>query len=106
TTLGLAWAGLVEVKTAYDWDPATFIQNVGEASILGVEGPLWSETLVKSEDYERMAFPRLLAVAEVGWSPSAARNWNSFSTRLAAHGARMSALGLNFYRSPQIDWHH
>ncbi|MBA2688822.1 MAG: beta-N-acetylhexosaminidase [Gemmatimonadaceae bacterium] len=104
TTLGLAWAGLVEVKTAYDWDPATFIPNVGEASILGVEGPLWSETLVKPEDFERMAFPRLLAVAEVGWSPNTARNWNSFSTRLAAHGARMSALGLNFYRSPQVPW--
>lgn len=106
TVLGLAWAGLVETKTAYDWDPATFIPKVGEASILGVEGPLWSETLVKPEDFERMAFPRLLAVAEMGWSPMAARNWNSFSTRLSAHGARMSALGLNFYRSPQIEWHY
>ncbi len=104
TVLGLAWAGLVELRTAYDWDPATFIPGVGEASILGVEGPLWSETLEKAEDYERMAFPRLLAVAELGWSPAAARDWNSFRARVAAHGARMSALGLNFYRSPQIDW--
>lgn len=104
TVIGLNWAAYIEVKNSYDWDPATFIPNVGEASILGVEGPLWSETLTKSEDYEQMAFPRLLALAEVGWSPAAARNWDDFRVRLANHSRRLAALGLNFYRSPQIDW--
>lgn len=104
TVLGLSWAGFIEVKTAYDWDPAAFIPGVTEASILGVEGPLWSETLVKSEDFEQMAFPRLIAIAEVGWSFSNRRSWENFSERLAAHGRRLAALGLNFYRSPQIRW--
>ncbi len=104
TVLGLNWAGFIEVKDAYDWDPGTFIPGVTESSILGVEGPLWSETLAKSEDYEQMAFPRLIAIAEVGWSSTSQRSWNSFSERLAAHGRRLSALGLNFYRSPQIRW--
>jgi hexosaminidase len=69
-----------------------------------VEGPLWSETLVKLEDYEFLAFPRLAALAEVGWSPQASRDWETFRLRLAEHGPRLSALGVNFYRSPQVPW--
>jgi len=104
TTLGLRWAGLVDVRTSYDWDPATFMPGVGERSILGVEAPVWSETLVTRQDYEFLVFPRLAAVAEVGWSPQAARGWDGFRARLAQHGPRLQALGVNFYRAPEIPW--
>jgi hexosaminidase len=104
TVLGLRWAGLIEVRDAYDWNPATLLAGVPESAVLGVEGPLWSETLVKLEDYEFLAFPRLAALAEVGWSPQASRDWETFRLRLAEHGPRLSALGVNFYRSPQVPW--
>ena len=104
TALGLKWAGYIEVRTAYDWDPATRVAGVRESSIMGIEAPLWSETLVTIADFEHMAFPRLAAVAEVAWSPQQRRAWDDFRARLAAHGPRLSALGINFYRSPQIPW--
>lgn len=104
TVLGLKWAGYVEVRTAYDWDPATRIPGVRESSIVGIEAPLWSETLVTLADFEQMAFPRLAAVAEVAWSRQQRRGWEDFRARLAAHGPRLQALGINFYRSPQIPW--
>jgi N-acetyl-beta-hexosaminidase len=104
TVLGLRWAGLIEVRDAYDWDPATLLPEVPEPGLLGVEAPLWAETLVKLEDYEYMAFPRLLALAEVGWSPQKMRDWNTFRLRLAYQGPRLGALGVNFYRSPQVPW--
>jgi hexosaminidase len=104
TVLGLRWAGLIEVRDAYDWDPGTLLPDVPEAGLLGVEAPLWAETLVKLEDYEYMAFPRLVALAEVGWSPQAARDWDAFRVRLGEQGPRLSALGVNFYRSPQVIW--
>jgi hexosaminidase len=103
TVLGLRWAGLIEVRDAYDWDPAVQIEGVTERSVLGVEAPLWAETLVIPEDWEFMAFPRLVAIAEVGWS-APARDFESFRQRLAAQGPRLTALGVNFYRSPQIPW--
>jgi hexosaminidase len=103
TVLGLRWAGLIEVRDAYDWDPAAQIEGVTERSVLGVEAPLWAETLVVPEDWEAMAFPRLAAIAEVGWS-APARDFESFRQRLGAHGPRLTALGVNFYRSPQIPW--
>jgi hexosaminidase len=104
TVLGLRWAGLIEVRDAYDWNPATLVPEIAEPGLLGVEAPLWSETLVKLEDYEYMAFPRLVALAEVGWSPQSVRSWDAFRLRLAEQGPRLSALGVNYYRSPQVPW--
>jgi hexosaminidase len=104
TVLGLRWAALIEVRDTYALDPAALIAGVPEPAILGVEAPLWSETLVRPSDFEFMAFPRLAAVAEVGWSPAAARDWHGFRARLGAHGPRLSALGVNYYRSPQVPW--
>ena len=73
-------------------------------AILGVEAPLWSETLATMRDVESMAFPRLAAIAEIGWSPQSQRDWEDFRVRLGAQAPRWQALGVNFYRSPQIPW--
>jgi hexosaminidase len=104
TELGLKWAGLIEVRVAYDWDPATYMKGVTEANIMGVEAPIWSETLRNITAVEYLAMPRLPAIAEVAWTPQSSRNWDSFRKRLAAHGPRWNILGVNYYRSPQIPW--
>ncbi|WP_412061722.1 beta-N-acetylhexosaminidase [Rubrivirga sp. IMCC45206] len=104
TILGLTWPGLNGVRDAYDWDPTTAVAGVPEAAIRGVEGPLWSETLATIADVEFMAFPRLAGVAEIGWTPRALRSWTGYRARLGAFGPRWSALGVSFYRSPEVDW--
>jgi hexosaminidase len=104
TPLGLSWAGYIDVQTSYTWDPATFVADVSEDDILGVEAPIWTETLETMHDVEQMAFPRLLSVAEIGWSPMAGRDWAEYRGRLGAHGSRLTALGVNFYRAETIPW--
>jgi hexosaminidase len=104
TPLGLSWAGYTEVDDAYDWNPGTFVTGVPESAVLGVEAPLWSETLENSDHIEFMAFPRLPAIAELAWSPWSTHDWSSFRTRLAEQGPRWEAMGIDFYRSPKIDW--
>jgi hexosaminidase len=104
TVLGLRWAGLIDLRTAYDWDPATLIPGVGEHDIVGLETPLWSETLLTRQDYEYLAFPRAIAMAELGWSSPANVNWESFRQRIGAQGARLAALGVNFARVPGVNW--
>ncbi len=103
TQLGLDWAGLIEVKDAYSWDPAKIIRGLPESSILGLEAPLWSETLLTLQDIEYMAFPRILGYAELGWSP-AGGSWDEYKLRLAAQGPRLAAMGINYYASPQVPW--
>jgi hexosaminidase len=104
TPLGQNWAGNISVEEAYAWDPAAQVPGVSEGDILGVEAPLWSETLRTPQDVDSMAFPRLPGIAEIGWSPAAGRAWDEYRLRLAAHGARLSVLGVNFYIAPEIPW--
>jgi hexosaminidase len=104
TQLGLTWAAMIEVNTAYNWDPAAYMPGVTEQNIVGVEAPIWGETLRNITAVEYLAMPRLVAVAEVGWTPQASRDWQGFRARLAAHAPRWNYLGVNYYRSPLVPW--
>lgn len=104
TVLGLKWAGLVEVQRSYDWDPATYLTGAPKDAVLGVEAPIWAETLTDSDDIDAMAFPRLPGAAELGWSPAATHDWDTYKLRLAALGPRFTAMGIDYYRSPQVPW--
>jgi hexosaminidase len=104
TELGLTWAALIEIGDAYNWDPATYQAGVTERDIVGIEGPIWSETLRNITAVQYLAMPRLPALAEVAWSPQSARDWENFRRRLAAHAPRWTYLGVNYYRSPQVPW--
>jgi hexosaminidase len=104
TELGLKWAALIEVSDAYNWDPATYQVGVTENDIVGVEAPIWSETLRNMTAVQYLAMPRLPAVAEVAWTPQSARSWENFRMRLASQAPRWNYLGVNYYRSPQVPW--
>lgn len=101
---GNKWAGPVSVRAAYDWNPARFLDGIDERAVLGVETPLWTELVTSEDDVERMAFPRIPAIAEVGWTPQEFRDWDDFATRLAEHGPRLRAQGVGFYASPEVPW--
>ena len=101
--LGLDWVGLISVKDSYDWEPSTYMEKLEESDILGLEAPLWTETLVTIKDLEFMAFPRLPGLAELAWSPKG-RRWEEYKHRLAKHGQHMKKLGINFFKSSDIDW--
>jgi hexosaminidase len=104
TPLGLAWAGYVEVQRSYDWDPGSYLPGVPASAVKGVEAPMWTETLSTSDQLDYMAFPRLPGAAELGWSPAATHDWDTYKTRLAAQAPRWDALGIGYYRSPQVPW--
>ena len=102
--LGLHWAGYIEVDSAYIWDPSTLISGIGKENIIGIEAPLWTETLAKMADIEYMVFPRLPGYAEIGWTPSSGRSWEEYKLRLAYHGERFKAMNINFYKSKLVPW--
>ncbi|MFD9894836.1 family 20 glycosylhydrolase [Amycolatopsis sp. NPDC059027] len=104
TPIGLSWAGYIEVQDAYNWNPGAYLSGVGESAVRGVESPLWTETVVTPAHIDLLAFPRLAAHAELGWSPWSTHDWAKFRTRLGAQGPRWEAQSMNFYRSAQIPW--
>jgi hexosaminidase len=101
--LGLDWAGLVSVKDSYDWEPGSYMEKLEENDILGLEFPIWTETLLTMKDIEFMAFPRLPGLAELAWS-SKDRKWDEYKQRLARHGRHMEKMDINFFKSPDVDW--
>jgi len=104
TRIGLHWAAYIELKDSYEWDPATYIDGINKLDIIGVEAPLWTETVTDRADLEYMAFPRLVAIAEVAWSPIERRSWEDFQKRIAIQGKRWDINQIGFYRSPQVNW--
>lgn len=104
TPVGLDWAGHVEVRRSYDWDPGAYLEGLPASSVRGVEAPLWTETVATTADIDYLTFPRLPGAAELGWSPAATHDWDAYKVRLAAQAPRWDALGIGYYRSPQVPW--
>lgn len=102
THLGLHWAAYIEIDSSYIWDPAAMSPGITESDILGIESPLWSETVTNMDEIEYMAFPRVIGHAEIGWSPQSKRNWDDYKSRLATFGDRLQVLGIDYYKSKQV----
>lgn len=89
TPYGLDWAGYIPIETAYKWDPTDYAPR---ELVLGIEAPLWTETIVDTKAMDYMIYPRLLGYGEIGWTPKANRDWNEYKSRLEAQGERNQTL--------------
>jgi hexosaminidase len=103
---GFDWAGHITTETSYDWDPATYLSGVDESAVLGVESPLWTETVRTIEQVEYLLMPRLAVTAEVGWAQTGRQDWAHLRERLAAQHAVWTALGIAFFEAPDVPWRH
>ena len=110
-SLGMNWACPrgCDVSGAYNWNPGGFVSGVTDRNVIGVEGAMWAETVTNMTNADYMIFPRLLALAEVAWSPAVRRTatspaYQDFLRRLGGQGARLQAGVVNFYPSPQVHW--
>jgi hexosaminidase len=102
--IGLNWAAYIEVDSSYQWDPAKLVPGIEREQIMGVEAPLWTETVANMDDIEYLVFPRMPGVAEIGWTPASSRNWDDYKVRLSNHAKPWKAMGIDFYRSPKVEW--
>jgi hexosaminidase len=110
-SLGMNWSCPkgCDVASAYDWNPGAFVTGVTDRSVIGVEGAMWGETISTMTNADYMVFPRLIALAEIAWSPGAHRTaaspaYHDFLRRLAAQGTRLQVAGVNFYPSTEVPW--
>jgi len=101
---GLHWAAYIEVDEAYNWDPESLVPGIKKENIIGIEAPLWAETIAARAEAEYLLFPRLPGYAEIGWTPKELRSWDEYKVRLANHGERMKAMDISFYPSARVDW--
>ncbi|WP_172982639.1 family 20 glycosylhydrolase [Phyllobacterium sp. SYP-B3895] len=121
TPYGIYFSNYLNLERSYGWDPLSAIapengkaRPLGKDEVLGVEGTISGrhgfeymtpEERTTSEKYlGYMAFPRIAAIAEIGWSPQASRSWDGFKTRLPYQGERWDADHIEYYKTPEVDW--
>lgn len=93
----LAIGGNLPLARVYSYDPIPeAIAPDKVRHVLGVQGQLWGEYIATPEHLDYMAYPRAVALAEVGWSPKAAKDYEDFLARLRRHLDRLGARGVNF----------
>ena len=118
---GLFWAGFVDTKNAFETSPFNLFASVyqddigrpldgfelarskvllnpgSRANILGIQGQLWSETILTTNALEYLLLPKLLALSERAWSvpppwesasnlsqakSTITSSWNRFANRI------------------------
>lgn len=103
TKIGLTWAGVTPLDSAYMWNPQTLLKDVPTSQIIGIESPLWTETVVDMDAIEYLAFPRLIGHAELGWTQEENRDWTSYQKRLQGHLNRLKIKNVDYYPSSLLD---
>jgi hexosaminidase len=93
----LAIGGMNTLKKVYDYEPIPKELNAAEAKyVLGAQANLWTEYVTTAEHVEYMVLPRMLALAEVVWTPKENKNWENFNERLQNQFKAFGQKGLHY----------
>ena len=91
----------VPLEKVYSSDPVPAELTAEEAKyIIGGQANIWTEYIKTPSHVEYMAFPRMVALSEVLWSPAGSKNFDDFKSRLAANLPRLDKQNVN-YRIPE-----
>ena len=91
------------VVNIYNYNPE--LEGMTEAQknlIMGVQGNIWCEWIPSRERMLYMAAPRMLAIAELGWTNLSTKDWDCFKDRMANQFERLNMMNIN-YRIPDLE---
>ncbi len=94
-------ARVVSLEDVYRFEPMPpALTPEQQRHVLGIQANVWTEHIRTEERVGWMTFPRAAAVAELGWSQPARRDWADFQRRVAALPPKYEALGMS-HATPQ-----
>jgi len=100
--VGIGGNAPIQKTYAYNPTPAA-LTPAQQKYIKGVQANLWTEYITTETKIEYMVLPRMLALSEVAWTPTANKNYRDFSeVRLPQHLARLDKNGYNYRVPPAI----
>ena len=88
---------LLEKTYSYDPIPDTLIAMGKSNYILGVQGNTWSEYMYDEAKRDYMVFPRILAVAEIGWTNLDRKDYKDFERRIENAYVRLDGHAINYH---------
>lgn len=91
------------LENCYRFDPTIADMTTSEAQhVLGVQANVWSEGFDTPAGAEVMTWPRMSAVAEIGWTAQADREFADFTRRFRHLAKRLDTMGVSYYRDRAI----
>ncbi|MBR3554037.1 MAG: beta-N-acetylhexosaminidase [Clostridia bacterium] len=95
--------GMTPLRKTYGFDPMRAgLTEIGRANVIGVETPIWTEFVRDFKQLCFMCFPRMLAVAERGWTPPQLLNGKDFAARARALLPLLQTIGIT--AAPPKTW--
>lgn len=96
----LAIGNFLPLDSAYNYNPVPTVLSPQESRfIIGGQANLWAEYISNEQTMEYMAFPRLLAMAEVLWTQPERKDFKEFSRALVPNFQRLDDLHVNACRN-------
>jgi hexosaminidase len=100
----LAIGGYLPLEKVYSYNPMPKeLTQEEQKYILGVQGNLWAEYLSSPEQMEYMAYPRMFAISEIGWTPEKLKDFEDFLARLEVLEKRYDVIGINYFKGEYRD---
>lgn len=96
-TQPVAFGGYLPLERVYSYNPTNGIDSTTAEKIYGVQGNVWAEYIPTKEHNEYMIYPRILAIAEIGWSPQERRCYTNFHTRALNAVKELRSKGYNAF---------
>ena len=89
--------GAISSARVFAFDPVAGLTAEAAARVLGLQANFWSHIDREPELVDAQLFPRLLALAERGWSPASDRDWPDYRSRAQTHLLRLRQLGIHYH---------
>ncbi|WP_294238669.1 family 20 glycosylhydrolase [uncultured Chryseobacterium sp.] len=95
-----AFGGFTPLDKVYSYQPVPEELNVTQSKyILGVQANLWTEYILDFKQVQYMIFPRMLALSEVAWGTSDAKNYKEFERRVINEFETLDKMSVHYARS-------
>ena len=92
------------LNLAYQFEPIPKkLEKRYHKHVLGLEACMWGEFIPNSKRLEWQTFPRLIAFAEIGWTPEHKKDYNSFLFRLNQFTKRLDTFQINYAQLSEIN---
>lgn len=80
----LSYSGYIPLEKVYSYNPACGDLTPEEKEhILGIQGNLWTEYIPTERQVETMLWPRVLAIAETGWTVPERKSYSRFRANVS-----------------------
>ena len=96
-TQPMAFGPYMPLQKVYSYNPTEGLGEEQAKLIYGVQGNLWVEYIPTEELVEYMIYPRILAIAEIGWSNPVERDYDNFRQRAIKAVNTLRAKGYNAF---------